>query len=96
MEELKGIGGFHSKPRYFKVGDVIRWVPMYAKPETVRERGLAVVTKAEGCKFDAYFLGNGHRMVACDARIPPQFQLQDSAPIPQVAEWVENNPHIFE
>ena len=88
MEYVK-YGKIHSKNRYFKVGDVIKWTPSYVKSKDIDSRGLGIVVKAEGTKFEAYWTGDGEVRKA-DAIIPGQFVLQDIAPIPQVKEYVDN------
>ena len=78
---------FYSKPRYFKVGDVLKWTPAYTLHKRVVERGLAVVVKAEGPKVQVYWLGSGE-ITDHDVRLSGMFQLQDLAPMPEVAEWL--------
>lgn len=79
---------FCSKPRYFKVGDVLKWTPAYISIERVRERGLAIVVAAEGPKIKVYWTGNGE-ISNHDVRMPQLFQLQDLAPMPEVAHLLK-------
>ena len=76
------------KPRWFKVGDILKWTPAYSNIERVRERGVAIVIKAEGPKIKVYWTGDG-KVSDHDVRLPQQFQLQDIEPMPQVSEWVK-------
>jgi hypothetical protein len=85
---------FYSKPRYFKLGDVLKWTPAYVSPVRVRERGLAVVVKEEGPKIKVYWLGSGE-ITDHDARMPGVFQIQDLAPMPEVAEWLKTIQREF-
>tara|TARA_R110001592_G_scaffold356129_1_gene657491 strand:+ start:353 stop:679 length:327 start_codon:yes stop_codon:yes gene_type:complete len=80
---------FHSKPRWYKIGDVIKWTPKYASQDKYNERGLGVVVKAQGPNIQVYWLGNGE-LTKHDVRMPQIFQLQDLAPMPEVADWLES------
>jgi len=85
---------FYSKPRWFKVGDVLKWTPAYTLHKRVVERGLAVVVKAEGPQTQVYWLGTGE-ITDHDVRMPGVFQLQDLAPMPEVAEWLKTIQREF-
>tara|TARA_R110000751_G_scaffold100776_1_gene194736 strand:+ start:645 stop:983 length:339 start_codon:yes stop_codon:yes gene_type:complete len=85
---------FHSKPRWFKVGDVVKWAPTYVNEDRVRGGGLAVVVKSEGPQVQVYWLGSG-AITEHDVRIPQVFQLQDLAPMPEVAEWLKTIQREF-
>ena len=80
---------FHSKPRWYKIGDVVKWTPTYVSQEKVDERGLGVVVKAQGPNIQVFWLGN-EEISKHDVRLPQVFQLQDLAPMPEVAEWLES------
>jgi len=82
-------GKIYSKNRYFKVGDVVKWTPAYASQDDVESRGLGIVIGSEGTKFEAYWTGDG-KVRKDSAFLPGCFVLQDTAPIPQVKEWVDS------
>jgi hypothetical protein len=86
--EYKKYGKIHSKNRNFKVGDVVKWTPSYVSFEGVEARGLGIVVRTRGTKFDAYWTGDGVVREHCTF-LPGSFVLQDLAPIPQVKEYVE-------
>ena len=88
IDELKSINGLKNNDRYFKVGDVVRYTGPHCSLSSVEERGLGVVVSTNGPKFKTYWVGDGAVRDA-DAR-GGGYNLQDIAPIPQVAEWLEN------
>ena len=88
IEELKSINGLENRDRYFKVGDVIRYTGPGCTIPQIRSRGLGVVVSSSGPLFDTYWVGDGI-VRSADAR-GGGHSLQDFAPIPQVAEWLEN------
>jgi hypothetical protein len=85
---------FHSKPRWFKVGDVVKWTPAHVNQDKVRGRGLAVVIEANGPQVKVYWLGSGE-LTEHDVRMPQVFQLQDLAPMPEVAQWLKTIQREF-
>tara|TARA_R110000824_G_scaffold286694_1_gene474813 strand:- start:168 stop:482 length:315 start_codon:yes stop_codon:yes gene_type:complete len=88
LDELKSISGLKNNDRDFKVGDVVRHVgPGIAIPQ-IENRGVAVVVSVNGPLFQAYWVGDGSVRHA-DAR-GGGYKLQDIAPIPQIAEWLES------
>ena len=89
INELKKIGGLKNNDRYFKVGDVIRFVGAHHTSESTEEKGVGVVVSVKGPIFETYWVGNG-KIGEGDARCPGVYKLQDFAPIPQVANWLEN------
>ena len=80
---------FHSKPRWFKIGDVVRWTSAYVSQDKVDARGLGVIVKAQGPNVQVYWLGN-EETSKHDVRLPQVLQLQDLAPMPEVADWLES------
>ena len=89
INELKKIGGLKNNDRLFKVGDVIRFVGPHHTTESIEKKGVGIVVSAEGPIFETYWLGDG-KIIKADARWPGIYKLQDFAPVPQVAEWLEN------
>ena len=87
-EKLMGLKAAENRDRHFKTGDVIRWVPSYQTIEQVRARGLGIVVESKGPKFKAYWIGD-NEVRRHDNRPSGQYLLQDYAPIPQVADWLE-------
>jgi hypothetical protein len=82
-DELIGKIPTKTKDRYFKIGDIIRWVPKYV----TKENGMGIVVSATGPLFEAYWVGT-KEIKKHDARGPSSFLLQDITPIPQVAETI--------
>ena len=87
-------GREHSKDRYYKVGDAIRWTPVHAMREAVEARGLGIIVEADGPIFEAYWTGDGKVRKADCRPISHDYALQDLAPIPQVKEYLEQLQHI--
>ena len=87
VDELIGKIPTKTNHRYFKAGDVLRWVPRYVNEERVTERGLAIVVSTNGPIFEAYWVGS-KEVSEHDARAPQSFILQDIAPLPEVVEII--------
>ena len=92
IDELRNINGLKNNDRYFKVGDVIRHVGPNQSLTLVESRGVGIVVSANGPIFQAYWVGDG-AVKEADAR-GGGYNLQDFAPIPQVAEWLENKSQV--
>ena len=89
MSVNKLVGEIPTKTnnRYYKVGDVLRWIPRYLSQEKVDERGLAIVISSDGPIFEAYWIGT-KEIDKHDARGMMNFRIQDIAPLPEVAEVI--------
>jgi hypothetical protein len=79
----------HSDDRYYKVGDVIRWIPAYATQKAYDARGLGIVVKAEGPIFEAYWTGEGMVRTADARPMSYNYILQDLKTVPKIKEYVE-------
>jgi hypothetical protein len=91
MREQRRLGNMIIRDRVFKVGDVIRWVPLYVSFEEQEARGLGIVTETEtsGIKVKSYWTGD-KKIREIDMLLERNnYTLQDYAPIPQVAEAIE-------
>ena len=89
MKKQRKQGELVIKDRNFKIGEVFRWVPSYASQEDVEARGFGIVVKADGPSFEAYWTGDG-KVRKHDLTLERNTCiLQDYAPIPQVAETIE-------
>jgi hypothetical protein len=88
IDELKGISGLKNNDRNFKVGDIVRFTGPGHAISQIEKRGLGVVVSINGPLFQTYWIGDG-AVTGADAR-GGGYKLQDIAPIPQVAEWLEN------
>jgi len=82
-------GAMYSADRGYKVGDVLRQVPNNRSWPEVEGKGLAVVIRSEGSFFTVFWLGD-EEITKHDERWGG-FKLQDLAPMPQVAECVNNS-----
>ena len=82
-------GAMYSADRGYKVGDVLRQIPHNRSWEEMAPKGLAVVIKSEGPFFTVFWLGD-EEITKHDERWGG-FKLQDLAPMPQVAECVNNS-----
>lgn len=92
------IGGEHSTDRYYKVGDVIRAIPVTQGHSAVRDKqrqGLGIVVEADGPRFEAYWTGDGKLRKGDSRPIGYAYKLQDLAPIPQVAESIKRLEREF-
>ena len=87
MSEAIRHKAMYSTDRHFKVGDVLRMVSHYTTWKEVEEKGLAVVIQSSGPMFTVYWLGD-ETTSKHDARWGG-FNLQDLAPMPDVAKHVE-------
>ena len=88
IDELKSINALANNDRYFKVGDVIRFVGR-GEVELTKKKGVGVVVEARGPIFKVYWVG-AHRTSVADARVGA-FNLQDCSPLPEIADWVKRN-----
>ena len=89
MREQRRLGNMIIRDRVFKVGDVIRWVPLYVPFEEQEARGLGIVTESSGAKVKSYWTGD-KKIREIDMPLERNnYILQDYAPIPQVAEAIE-------
>ena len=77
------------KDRIFKVGDVIRWIPLYAQYSIQAERGLGVVIESKDGMVRSYWTGDKKIREFNMTLEASNYVLQDYAPIPQVAEAIE-------
>jgi len=85
-KKLNEIKGTKYRDRYYKIGDVIRYISTY---DLVHNQGLGIVVEADGPIFKAYWTGD-EKVRNHDARpIGYSYILQDIAPVPQVAEWLK-------
>ena len=79
----------YSTDRDYKVGDVLRWVPNNRNWDEVEEKGLGVVIKSNGPLFTLFWLGD--ETISKHDNRWGGFKLQNLAPLPQVAECVNNS-----
>ncbi len=89
MKKQRKQGNLIIRDRNFKVGEVFRWVPNYDAQKTVESRGFGIVTKVDGPKFEAYWTGDGKVRKHDLTLWRNAYILQDYAPIPQVAETLQ-------
>jgi len=89
MREQRRLGDMIIKDRVFKVGDVIRWTPLYAKYSTQAERGLGVVIESKSGMIKSYWTGDKKIREFSMILERSNYILKDYAPIPQVAEAIE-------
>ena len=91
------IGGEYSTDRYYKVGDVIRPVPVTQGTGAFARcrQGLGIVVEVNGPRFEAYWTGDGKLRKADCRPMGFAYKLQDLAPIPQVAEVIKEIQREF-
>ena len=77
------------KDRIFKVGDVIRWIPLYTHYGKQAERGLGIVIESKDAMIKSYWTGDKKIREFSMTLEASNYVLQDYAPIPQVAEAIE-------
>ncbi len=56
MKELENLKNRQTKDRFYKVGDVVRFISTY-NLKLADQRGLGVVVEAKGPKFKVYWDG---------------------------------------
>ena len=89
MKEQRKLGKMIIRDRVFKVGDVIRWIPLYATFEEQEDRGLGIVVESRGSIITSYWVGDKKIREFNMLLERSNYVLQDYAPIPQVAEAIE-------
>jgi len=83
------LGNMIIKDRTFKVGDVIRWVSMYAPFNEHEERGLGIIFEVDGSNTKSYWTGDKKIRKINMVLEKSSYILQDYAPIPQVTKAIE-------
>ena len=89
MKEQRRLGKMIIRDRIFKVGDVIRWIPLYASYDEQADRGLGVVIESKGGRGKSYWTGDKKIREFNMILERSNYVHQDYAPIPQVAEAIE-------
>ena len=89
MKEQRKQGNLIIRDRNFKVGEVFRWIPTHDTAQRSESRGFGIVVKADGPRFEAYWTGDGKVRKHDLTLWRNSYILQDYAPIPQVAETLQ-------
>tara|TARA_Y100000590_G_scaffold461111_1_gene621950 strand:- start:728 stop:1024 length:297 start_codon:yes stop_codon:yes gene_type:complete len=89
MREQRRLGNMIIRDRTFKVGDVIRWTPLYVSLEAQEKRGLGVVIESKNETVKSYWTGDQKIREFNMTLERSNYILQDYAPIPQVAEAIK-------